>query len=271
MKRGQIRFGDSASGVTVVIAESASAAEDDAGASRLSTYSWPAALVLGQWLVQHADVVSGCRVLELGCGVGVCGWVAAAAGATSVLCTDLDPRALDLVAAGGCSGAAITAPPMTAVLDWNGFVPPLPPGGTTSHATTAAAAAAAATGVFDVILASDTLFDAKSYLPFLCCVAVHLRAAHAAGVATPRCIMAHVVRNSVKTIAPMLRALGLTGRALPAPSGVIWRSDSEAPWPADGEDTCASSGWTPHCLDTDTVAVLELRLGLGEAGRSHRL
>jgi predicted nicotinamide N-methyase len=238
--------------VEVVIAEERAAAEDGAGASCLSTYAWPASFVLGQWVAQHRNLVAGCRVLELGCGVGVCGHVAASCGAASVICTDFDPRALALVAAGTSSHGPA---PATASLDWEAYLPALAPPAPAdgSHAAPTLLPGAPATGVFDVLLAADALFDAKLFLPFLACVATHLEAARDAGVPHPRCLTAYVVRNPLKTVAPMLAALGLAGRQLDAPTGVVWRREVHV---GGG----VGHAWLPVLLDCDTVALLELTL-----------
>jgi predicted nicotinamide N-methyase len=53
---------------------------------------WPSAVALARYTVQCLDV-SGRQVLELGCGLGLVGVVAALQGAR-VLCTDYEPEAL---------------------------------------------------------------------------------------------------------------------------------------------------------------------------------
>eukprot|EP00898_Chlorokybus_atmophyticus_P002001 jgi/Chlat1/2801/Chrsp187S02964 len=50
---------------------------------------WYSALLLGQWLARHPSNIIGKRVLELGAGLGVCGFVAAAIGAKEVVFTDV--------------------------------------------------------------------------------------------------------------------------------------------------------------------------------------
>lgn len=51
---------------------------------------WHAGYNLAQYLIQHPELVRGKRVLEIGCGCGLVGIVAAALGSTSVLLTDLE-------------------------------------------------------------------------------------------------------------------------------------------------------------------------------------
>ncbi len=58
-------------------------------AEQLGWSVWRGALSLGEYLVANALLVRGKRVVELGCGAGVAGCVAASLGATSVLLTDL--------------------------------------------------------------------------------------------------------------------------------------------------------------------------------------
>lgn len=64
----------------------------DHGDAPVWMISWPAAFGLAEYLV-HEQGVGGGAVLELGCGTGVVGVVAAAAGAR-VHCTDYDELAL---------------------------------------------------------------------------------------------------------------------------------------------------------------------------------
>ncbi|MDX2114206.1 MAG: methyltransferase [Planctomycetota bacterium] len=75
---------------------------------------WPAAEVLGECLATSVLVGPGVRVLEIGCGVGLAGLVAAARGAEVVL-SDIDERAVELAGSNlrrnGLSGRAV-------VLDW---------------------------------------------------------------------------------------------------------------------------------------------------------
>lgn len=53
---------------------------------------WPAAKWLASYLVDHPELVRGQRVVELGCGCGLVGIVAAVLGAASVVLTDLEPN-----------------------------------------------------------------------------------------------------------------------------------------------------------------------------------
>ncbi len=65
---------------------------------------WDSALALCQWLSRHAAIVRGCRVLDLGCGMGLVGSVASRLGA-SVMFADLEPDALLFAALNAAAGA----------------------------------------------------------------------------------------------------------------------------------------------------------------------
>lgn len=58
---------------------------------------WPAAVALAEAVWERGDALAGKRVLELGCGIGLAGLVAAARGAR-VVQTDYQEEALDLAA-----------------------------------------------------------------------------------------------------------------------------------------------------------------------------
>jgi len=87
----------------------------------------------------------GLRVVELGCGLAVPSLVAARAGAT-VLCTDAEPEALELVARNArANGVSVE----TMRADW-----------TEPHVLRARAP-------FDIALASDVLYERHSVAPLL--------------------------------------------------------------------------------------------------------
>lgn len=83
-------------------------------------HSWDGAVVLAKYLEMHPELVRGKAVLELGAGTGVAGLGALAAGAESVLCTDL-PYALHSLGANlalnACLGAGVGSA-RAAHLDW---------------------------------------------------------------------------------------------------------------------------------------------------------
>jgi len=57
--------------------------------------AWPSAVTLGQWMVsERPRTWAGRRVLDLGCGVGVCGCLAASMGATVTLADYARPAVL---------------------------------------------------------------------------------------------------------------------------------------------------------------------------------
>ncbi|NUN99718.1 MAG: methyltransferase domain-containing protein [Saprospiraceae bacterium] len=57
---------------------------------------WPSALALSQYLLRHQDLISGKTTLEIGCGLGLCGMVAADIGARVTL-SDYLPEPLEVV------------------------------------------------------------------------------------------------------------------------------------------------------------------------------
>jgi len=56
---------------------------------------WPCSALLCDYMMDHPDVVEGKRVLELGCGLGVCGSVASVLGAQHVVLSDGDDSVID--------------------------------------------------------------------------------------------------------------------------------------------------------------------------------
>lgn len=58
---------------------------------------WPAASALASWLDNDRSWLAGKRILEIGCGIGLAGLIAASHGA-SVVQTDWQPAVLDLAA-----------------------------------------------------------------------------------------------------------------------------------------------------------------------------
>ncbi len=76
---------------------------------------WPSAFGLSQFLVTRAVVKPGMQVLELGCGLGLPGIVAAKLGARVTL-SDYLPEALDFARMNWVKNLA--EPPQTVCLDW---------------------------------------------------------------------------------------------------------------------------------------------------------
>lgn len=57
-------------------------------------YHWAGGTVIARHILDHPEVVSGLRVLDLGSGSGIVGIAAAKAGAGKVIAADTDPNAL---------------------------------------------------------------------------------------------------------------------------------------------------------------------------------
>lgn len=96
------------------------------------SFCWASGQVLGQYLLDHPDVVAGKRVIDVGCGSGVVAIAAALAGARDVVACDLDEGALAAVAA----NAVLNGVTVTLCRDWQ-----------------------RRDGQFDVITAADVLYD----------------------------------------------------------------------------------------------------------------
>jgi predicted nicotinamide N-methyase len=132
---------------------SASAATD--GTAR---YAWPAGRRLAADLPAVADL-RGRSVADLGCGTGVCGRAAIAAGAASVLCADGDAAVVAGVA------AALEPPHRACVHRWGEALPG---------------------GPFAVILGGDILYRPDCFADLLTTVALSLAPDGLALLADPR-------------------------------------------------------------------------------------
>lgn len=120
---------------------------------------WPACVALAERLL--AEPLAGLRALELGCGLGLAGLAAAAAGAEVTL-SDNRPEALAMVRRSAeASGLAVT----TRELDWNH-----PP---------------ADLGRWPLILAADVLYERAFAEPVLALIDTHLSDDGVALVADP--------------------------------------------------------------------------------------
>jgi predicted nicotinamide N-methyase len=102
---------------------------------------WPSGLALARCV--GALDLTGARVLELGCGLGLPSFAAALAGA-DVLATDWAPEAVEVVAVNAAANGLEVA---TAMLDWSA-----PPPGMTR---------------FDLVLAADVLYEERNAAPLL--------------------------------------------------------------------------------------------------------
>jgi len=73
-------------------------------------YPWGGGLALARYLLDHAETVTGKRVLDLGAGGGVVAIAAMTAGARAAFAVDVDPDALAAIALNAeANGVAITA------------------------------------------------------------------------------------------------------------------------------------------------------------------
>ena len=79
---------------------------------------WCSALVLSRWIATHQDFVRGKSVLELGCGVGLPGLLAAKLGARSVSLTDFLPALMRTVD-GSIGDNELCAVASAFLLDWS--------------------------------------------------------------------------------------------------------------------------------------------------------
>jgi len=121
---------------------------------------WPSGVALARYLGTRA--LRGCRVLEVGCGLAVPSFAAAAAGA-EVLATDWAPEAIELVVRNAAANdLAVTA----AVFDW--------------HSGRAPGAAP-----FDLVVAADVLYEARNAEPLLALLDGTVAPAGEAAIADP--------------------------------------------------------------------------------------
>ena len=150
---------------------------------------WPSARELARHLVRSNLIAPGVRVLEIGCGLGLCGIVAAKRGA-AVTMTDFNP---DAVATARRNAELNGVGVRCEVFDWNGPVPP------------------AWIGNIDLIIASDVLYE--------------LRAAEAVGglIAALGCpaIISDPARPQSAGAVSVFQSMGLRAWATPANSGRI--------------------------------------------------
>ncbi len=103
---------------------------------------WPSSIALGKFLLENVELVKGKRVLEIGCGLGLSGICAHAAGA-DVIISDYLEEALNLAGESWSLNFESEAPVMQ--LNWMN-----PPDNME----------------FDVILAADVLYEKKNH-PYL--------------------------------------------------------------------------------------------------------
>ncbi len=131
---------------------------------------WPASIVVADELARGRPWGAG-RLLEIGCGLGLCA-LGAALGGWQVLATDYDEDALAFVRASARrNGLAVE----TRALDWR------TPG---------------AAGTFDCIVACEVLYERRNHAPVATLIAHFLGEDGAALVADPgRAVAAHAERE----------------------------------------------------------------------------
>ena len=157
---------------------------------------WPA----GEHLVDRilaGPPLDGARVLDLGCGLGICGLAAAARGA-AVTFFDWEPRALEIVAASAARQSDLTARCAYVVGDWR-EPPPL--------------------GRFDRILAADVLYERRNGAAVAGLLARHLASGGEAWLTDPS-------RPQARDIPALASAAGLAliaseSHILPPPEPAI--------------------------------------------------
>jgi predicted nicotinamide N-methyase len=108
---------------------------------------WPSSMALARLLMHCPSLVKGCRVLDIGSGLGLCGIAAAASGAKEVLLVDRDAAMLARAEEGAGLNTMAGSSFKTKVVDWN-KIPTWP-----------------AKGSFDVILGADILNDQSIVQP----------------------------------------------------------------------------------------------------------
>jgi len=128
--------------------------DDHGEPSSTAVRVWPCARALASALYEsREELCQGCRLIELGAGLGLSGLAAWASGASQVLLTDLQenlPRLRDVVALNDIKEPAIDCAP----LDWT---QPLPDG--------------IASTSWDVVIAADCVYWPHLYEPLLAILA----------------------------------------------------------------------------------------------------
>ncbi|KAJ1809534.1 hypothetical protein LPJ77_001570 [Coemansia sp. RSA 2523] len=81
--------------------------------------TWEAGLRLADFFAEHPDIIRGKRVLELGAGCGLAGFVCATMGATSVVSTDYSDAVLKLLESNRQTNPEISGKVQIAKLDWD--------------------------------------------------------------------------------------------------------------------------------------------------------
>ncbi|TNN16209.1 GPI transamidase component PIG-T [Schistosoma japonicum] len=158
-------------------------------------YTWKCAEVLSGFLARYPEEVRGLRVLELGAGTGLCGITAAVLGALHVRFTDKDLTCLETLRLNaqlnGINNYDFILLDWNYPLDWPG-------------------------GLFDVILASDCLYDKEVYEPFLKTATLQLRVNNNASL-----LLAFENRSSFADITTLFKKYDLKADVLNAPDNAF--------------------------------------------------
>lgn len=105
---------------------------------------WPASVLLGRWILRNKTVIADKRCLDLGCGLGLTGLIAAHAGAR-VVAFDYEWPALRFALHNGRINRI--SQPLWAVMDWR--------------------KPALARGAFDFMWGGDILYETRFFTPLL--------------------------------------------------------------------------------------------------------
>jgi predicted nicotinamide N-methyase len=108
---------------------------------------WPSAIALGEFLLNHPEIITGKRVLEIGAGLGIPSLVAGSLNPASVDITDYLPEPLDYARLSW----DLNHPDQKANIykyDWRESLP----------------------GTFDVLLASDVAYERAAFPALLKCI-----------------------------------------------------------------------------------------------------
>ena len=107
---------------------------------------WPGGIALASFLLERPELVDGCRVLEFGTGTGLLAVCTALAGATCVVATDVEPKALAFVAQNAAENRVESCVRPSMPWDWHDAPP----------------ADVASAAPFDVVLLPDVMYDARA-------------------------------------------------------------------------------------------------------------
>ena len=193
-------------------------------------FAWPAANTLARFVVDRRHTLRNKEVVEIGCGVGICGIVAALAGARRVTLTDKDDDAILTNTRYNClvnglegSSSAVQVLP----LEWT----------SAAYDPTVEAALHSAS----ILLAADTLFDAPARHACMATISrfLHLDAAPASSAAERddpseqrQCWLAYAQRSSNLSLQALFDRWNVNAEFVNSRSSVSSQSQS-----SHGDDT----------------------------------